>query len=133
MRYPRPFQASVWIRLVLLGVLVSSAAAACSGGGSESGDTSLVVEVSSSSVTVENRTGTSLAKGEVSVIPQGFPRPYVALLPRMSSGEKRTFAFTTFRMSDGTPFRRDVAKGKSVKVTATDSAGKTYAREVPFQ
>jgi len=128
---PRPVQEAVRVRLLVLCVVVSSVAA-CSGT-SESGDTALVIEVSSTSVSVENRTGTSLTKGQVSVIPQGIPRPYVMLLPRMSSGEKRTFALSAFKASDGTPFRQDVAKGRSVKVTATDVAGKTHEREVPFK
>jgi hypothetical protein len=72
-------------------------------------------------------------KGEVSVIPQGIPRPYVMNLPHMSPGEKRTFQLSSFRMSDGSPFRRDIANGKSVKVSAKDLSGKTYEREVPFK
>jgi hypothetical protein len=126
-----PLHDGVRVRLFVLCVVVS-VGAAC-GGATESGDTSLVVEVSSSAVTVENRTGTSLTKGEVSLIPQGIPRPYVVFLPYMSSGAKRTFALSAFKASDGTPFRQDVAKGRSVKVTATDTAGKTYEREVPFK
>jgi hypothetical protein len=50
----------------------------------------------------------------------------------MSSGEKRTFALSSFRM-DGTPFRRGVATGRVVKMTAVAVGGKTYAREVPFE
>lgn len=133
MRSPRPFLESVGTRLSLLCVLVSTAAAACSST-SSSGDTSLAVEVLQSEVTVENRTGTPLVRGEVSVIPQGtVPRPYVVFLPHMSSGEKRTFALSSFRNSDGTRFLRGVAKGRRVRVTAKDAAGRTYEREVPFK
>jgi len=88
--------------------------------------------VSAAAISLENRTGTSLSKGQVSVIPEGIPRPYVVLLPYMASGEKRTFPLSAFRAQDGTPFRQDVAKGKSVKVTATDSNGQVREREVPF-
>ena len=133
MRYPRLVQDSVLIRLFVLCVVVSPVAAACSSAPSASGDTTLVVTVSASDVTVENQTGTSLVRGEVSVIPQGISSPYVALLPHLSSGQKRTLPFGAFRSSDGTPFRQDVASGRSVKVTATDATGKTYQREVPFK
>src|SRR4030095_8455692 len=68
----------------------------------------------------------------VDLIPQGIPRPYVTLLPYMASGEKRTFPLTGFRAQDGTKYRSDIAKGKSVKVTATDSNGQVRQREVPY-
>jgi hypothetical protein len=134
MRHPVRFGGSVGFRLFLVGVFVSVSAAACSSSEAvESGDPSLVVEVSDSSVTLENQTGVSLSRGEIAVIPQGIPRPYVMNFSYMSSGQKRTFALNSFRMSDGTPFRRGVATGRSVKVTATDVTGKAYEREVPFE
>ena len=133
MRSPRSLRPSVGIRLFLFCVTVSTAGASCSGAPS-SGDTSLVIVVLQNEVTVENQTGTPLVRGQVSVIPQGtVPRPYVVILPHMSSGEKRTFALSSFRNSDGTRFLREAAKGRSVKVTAKDVAGKTYEREVPFK
>jgi hypothetical protein len=131
MRSPRSFQGSVSIPLFLLCVAASAGAAACSEAAG-SGDTSLVIEVADDSVTVQNQTGNSLTKGEISIIPRGFPRPYTAILGRLSSGEKRTFVLSSFRM-DGTPFRRGVATGRAIKMTATDVSGKTYQREVPFE
>jgi hypothetical protein len=133
MRYPGSFGGSIRSALLLLGVLVCSAAAACGGGAVASGDASLVVEVSGSSVSLENQTGVSLARGEISIIPEGIPRPYVMNFSYMSSGQKRTFPLNSFRTSDGTPFRQSIATGRSVKVTATDVTGKTYEREVPFE
>jgi hypothetical protein len=134
MRCPRRFQDSARLYVCLVGVVVSSAAAAaCSSDSAGTGDASLVVEVMQDAITLENRTGTSLSKGEVVLIPRGIPRPYVMILPHMTNGTKRSFPLSSFRMSDGSPFRRDVANGKSVKITATDVAGKTYEREVPFK
>jgi hypothetical protein len=114
-------------------LIAAGAAAACSGTASESGDTSLVVDVSMMAVTVENQTGTSLVKGEVNLLTQGIPRSYMALLPHMSNGEKRSFPLETFRSTDGTQYRRSVVNARSVKVVATDVGGKTYQREVPFK
>ena len=130
----RRFQDRVRLYLGVLSFVVSSAAVgACGGDAKGSGDDSLVVEVLQDAITLENRTGTSLSKGEMTVIPQGIPRPYVMILPHMTNGAKRTFQLSLFRMSDGSPFRRDVANGRSVKITARDVAGKTYEREVPFK
>jgi hypothetical protein len=119
--------------LVVLSILAASGGAAACSGVAESGDLSLVIQVSQDEITVENRTGASLSKGEVSITPQGIARPYVANLVYMTNGSKHSFPLTSFRMSDGSPFRRDVANGKSVKVTAKDVSGKTYEHEVPFK
>jgi hypothetical protein len=131
MRTPSSFQESVRVPLFLLCVAVSAAAIACSEAAG-SGDTSVGLQISEDAVVVENLTGTALARGEVSIIPQGIPRPYTALLSRMGSGEKRTIALSSFRM-DGTPFRRNVAKGRRVKIHVTDVAGKAHEREIPFK
>jgi hypothetical protein len=133
MRSLRWSQKHAGLRVVLLSVVVSSAAAACSSNVEGSGDTSLGVTVSQDEITIENLTGTSLSKGEVSIIPQGFARPYLANLSYMASGSKRSIPLNSFRMSDGSPFRRDVTNGKSVKVSAKDVSGKAYEREVPFK
>ena len=133
MRSRHSLRKSAGIWLFLFCVEVSAAATACSSAPA-TGDTALVVEVLQDEVRVENGTGIPLMRGEVSVIPQGTaPRPYTVILPHMSVGEKRTFALSSFRNSDGTRFLRAAANGRRVRVTATDVAGKTYEREVPFK
>jgi hypothetical protein len=122
----------VRISLPLSFVVISTVVPGCSGA-SASGDTGLVVEISLTGISVENQTGTTLTKGEVSVIPGGIPQPYVTLLSHMSNGEKRTFPLNSFRTSDGTPLRPDVANPRSVKVTATDIGGAVHEREVPYK
>lgn len=118
--------------LLSLAVAAGAGAAACSEAAG-SGDTNIVVDITMDAITIENRTGTALSKGEVSIVPQGFARPYTANLTYLPNGGKREISLNTFRMSDGSPFRRDVAKGKSVKVAARDVGGKAYDREVPFK
>ena len=115
---------------LLLGVL---AFAACSGSKIAAADPNALVkiDVALTSVTVENRSGTTLVNGRVNLT--AFPSPFFVLLPRMSNGEKRTFTLDTFRMNDGTPFRRNTSRVDSVKVTATDLFGKTLEYEVPFK
>lgn len=124
---------SLHFRLLLSWCVILAAAVACSTAES-SGDTLLGVEVSQDEITVENRTGTPLTRGEISVVPYGtVPRPYVLILPRLSIGEKRSFPLSAFRNEDGTRFMRGAAKGRRVKITARDVGGRTYEREVPFR
>ena len=84
-------------------------------------------------ITVANNTGTALSKGELSIVPSGFARPFIVNMIYMTSGSKKAYPLNSFRASDGGQFRRDVVKGKSVKVTARDVGGKTYEREIPFK
>jgi hypothetical protein len=134
MRHQTFSEGSVRFRLFLLGVAVCFAASACSSSEAvESGDPSLVVAITDSEITIENQTGVSLSKGEVMIMPVGMPRPYVMNFSFTSSGQTRRFPLNSFRQTDGTPFRRGVANGKSVRVVATDVTGKELIREVPFE
>lgn len=99
-----------------------------------SGDTSLIVRLSADDITIQNGTGVSLVKGEVSIIPDGEnPRPFTMIVPSMSAGETRSFRVTSFRSADGQRFIGKVAKGKLVRVSVRDAAGTLYEREVPFE
>ena len=109
-------------------------------GGSNSGvasaasaDALIGLELSDSGVTLDNRTGTTLVKGELTVIPMGVRQPFFIVLPRIQSGEKRTFALDQFRTNDGTQFNRSLARAKAVKISATDLNGKAHEYEIPFE
>ena len=132
MRSPRSIHGSFGLPLALVCLALSGGVSACSSA-EGSGDTSIVVDVLQDEVTIENKTGTGLSKGEVSIIPQGFARPFVTNIAYMTNGSKQSFPLGNFRASDGSKFRRDVVKGKSVKVTIKDVSGKSYEREVPFK
>jgi hypothetical protein len=133
MRSARLCRTVVRLPLCVLAIGMSSWAAGCASAASESGDTSIAVEVTATAVTVENKTGSAFSKGEVLLIPQGIPVRYSTLITHMSNGEKRTFQLDAFRAKDGTPYRRNVANIKSVRVEATDIGGKALEREVPFK
>ncbi len=90
------------------------------------------LQLTDSAVTLENRTGTSLVGGQIIMVSAGTRPPFFVMLPRIQSGEKRSFALDSFRSNDGTPFRRSLARARAVKVTATDLAGKTHEYEIPF-
>jgi hypothetical protein len=132
MRSPGLFRTRVGLPVVLFCFALSGGVSACASA-EGSGDMSIVVEVLQDEITVENKTGTGLSKGEVSIIPQGFARPFVTNITYMTNGSKQTFPMGNFRASDGSKFRRDVVNGKAVKVTIKDVAGKNYTREVPFK
>ncbi len=132
MRSPFSLLHSRGLRLLLVCVVASFGVLACSSVES-SGDPALVVAISDDGIIVENQTGNALSKGEVTLVPQGIPRPYIAALSHVGNGQKRSVYFRDFRTSDATPFRRDFVKVKSVRVVATDVVGKTFQREVPFK
>ncbi len=90
------------------------------------------LQLTDTAVLLENRTGTSLVDGQITVVPAGTRPPFFVMLPRIQSGEKRTFALETFRSNDGTLFRRSLARARAVRVTATDLVGKKHEYEIPF-
>lgn len=132
MRSPRSFHGSFALPLALVCLALSGGVSACASA-EGSGDPSIVVEVLQDEITVENKTGTGLSKGEVSIVPQGFARPFITNISYMTNGSKQSFPMNNFRAADGSRFRRDVVNGKAVKVTIRDVAGKNYEREVPFK
>ena len=122
-------------------LLAVSAAAACSNGSSGPGATGtagagenapFAITVSQMYITIENRTGGPLARGEMEIIPAGVFSPFRATLPYLETGSKRDITLNTFRSNDGTPFNRSIARARRLKVTATDRAGKVFEHEVPF-
>src|SRR5262245_39877024 len=132
MRSPGLLQTRAAVPAALLCLALSGGIAGCSSA-EGSGDASLVVEVLQDEITLENKTGSSLAKGEISIIPMGFGRPFVANITYMTSGSKKSFPMNSFRAPDGSKFARDVGSAKAVKVSAKDPVGKTFEREVPFK
>jgi hypothetical protein len=110
--------------------------AGCSGSGgavATTGSNAAVgIEVAQTFVTLENRTGSPLVEGQMEIRPVGVLPPFKALLPRIETGAKREIPFNAFRGNDGSPFSRQIARARSVKVTAKDVTGKVYENEVPF-
>jgi hypothetical protein len=126
------------VRPVLCLALLSGAAGACSGGGSgvasaQSADALIRMEMNDLGVSVENKTGTSIVSGQVTLVAGGTRPPFFVMLPRIESGGKRTFGLDTFRTSDGTPFRRGLVRARAVRISANDLNGKAHEYEIPFQ
>ena len=122
----------VW--LVMLAGAVGACSATSSGAASaQSADALVRMEMTESVVTVENRTGTALVGGQVTIVAGGTRPPFFVVLPRIGNGERRNFPLDTFRTGDGTPFRRGMVRARAVRVTANDLVGKAHEYEIPFK
>jgi hypothetical protein len=137
MRCPFRPRGSVLPLTALLTLALS--AAGCGSGDTESGGVGtsgsaapIGIEVSSSYVTIENRTGVPLIDGQVEIISGGVRPPFRARLARIESHARQDVLFTQFRSPDGTPFRRGISPARRVKLSAKDINGKVYEQEVPI-
>ena len=118
-------------------LLLAFCTASCSGGSPEAdatggGPAPFAITVSQTYLTVENHTGDAVVSGAIEIIPVGILPPFRTQLPRLEAGGKRDVLLNTFKGGDGTPFNRNIARARQVKVTAKDRAGKTYEYAVPF-
>ena len=74
-----------------------------------------------------------LSGGQMEIIPRGVLPPFRSTLPRLENGARRDINLNTFRSADGTVFNRNLARARTVKLTAKDLNGKEYAFETPFE
>ena len=136
-----PFRVRASTLRVTLTLLALCTAGACSGGNPEeavaagtAGENSpFVIEVSQTFITVENRTGVPLSGGLMEIIPRGVLPPFKSTLPRLENGARREIPLNAFKASDGSPFNRNLARARTVKLTAKDLNGKDYTFETPFE
>lgn len=91
------------------------------------------VEIAQTYVTLQNRTGTTIAGGEIAIVPAGILPPFRASLARLESSGTANLMFDRFRGNDGTGFRRGLTRARTLRITATDISGRTYEQEVPFR
>ena len=136
-----PFRVRVSVVRAPLAVLALVAAAACSGGNPESGAAGTAgdanapfgVEVSQTYITIENRTGAPIVGGSMEIVPRGVLQPFRSALPRLENGASRQITLNTFRANDGTLFNRNLARARTIRISAKDLAGKEYQQESPFE
>jgi hypothetical protein len=83
-------------------------------------------------LTIENHTGVPLIDGQIDIVPAGLMAPFHTTLSRIEADGKQDLPFNRFRGSDGTQFRRGIAKARRVRITATDINGRQYRQELPF-
>jgi len=132
------FRGFVPIALSLF-VAASTLAACSSGPQAEAGSVAtggaepLGISLSSTHLTVENRSGVPLLEGEILIVPRGVAPPFSVPLPRIEASQKRDIVLSDFRSRDGTPFRRGINRSRAVRVIATDVSGRKYEQEIPFE
>lgn len=93
----------------------------------------LLVTFSGAYVTVENRSGAPIVDGELHVVPRGVMPPFRARLPRLENSQRLEVPYGQFYSRDGTPFRYGVTRTRTLRITATDVAGKKFEQEVAFE
>ena len=137
MRCPLRFGGSLALALVVsLAALVT---AACTSGetaeagavGTTAGEP-LVVTFSQTYLTLENRSGVPIVDGEIQIVPRGVMPPFRTRLARLEGSQRVELPYSQFYSRDGTPFRRGITRTRTVRVTATDVAGKKLEMAVPF-
>jgi hypothetical protein len=114
-------------------VLFVTLAAGCGRSLDDDPNAPVIVTVSQTYLTIQNKAGSALVDGVVELVPSGVLSPYRTSLPRIESGANREVLLDRFSGAGGARFLRGAARIRSVRLTATDLTGKTYKREVPFQ
>jgi hypothetical protein len=114
-------------------VLFVTLAAGCGRSLDDDPNAPVLVTVSQTYLTIQNKAGSALVDGVVELVPSGVLAPYRTNLPRIEVGANRELLLDRFSGAGGARFLRGAARIRSVRLTATDLTGKTYKREVPFQ
>jgi hypothetical protein len=114
-------------------VLFAALAAGCGRALDDDPNAPVLVTISQTYLTIENKAGSALVEGVVELVPSGVLAPYRANIPRIEPGSNREVLLDRFSGAGGQRFLRGATRIRSVRLTATDLTGKTYKREVPFQ
>ena len=121
------------VSLVAPVLVVALAAAGCGRALADDPNAPVLVTISQTYLTIENKAGSALVDGVIELVPSGVLAPYRANLPRIESGANREVMLDRFSGAGGARFLRGSTRIRSIRLTATDLTGKTYQREVPFQ
>ena len=104
----------------------------CGAAGTSGANAPFGVEISDTSLTIENRTGEPVVGGDLEIVPLGILPPFKTQLSRMEATAKRQVMFNAFHGSDRTPFDRRVTRAKLVKISGKGRTGKVFELQVPF-
>ena len=124
------------ISIVVSVVACGIAQTACSSQGSPEGasaDAAIPLEISSSGITFQNKTGMPLTSVTLAILPYGPGGEFTRRLSRIENTIKREVPLGEFRGRDGTPLNLRVTRPKSVRLQAEDATGKKYEVEVPWK
>jgi hypothetical protein len=116
------------------GLAVGVLAAGCSGQGSAAqtdADAPISIETTPTAIAVQNRAGLPLTDVTVGVLAYGGLE-FTRTLTRIENSERRTVLMSDLRSRDGSPFNARLMRAKSVRLRASDAAGKQYEIELPM-
>lgn len=120
------------VRVALIGSLAMLSAAGCGRALSDDPNAPVVVTVSQTYLTINNKAGSALIDGIIELVPSGVLPSYKTSLPRVESGSNREVRLDRFAGTGGARFLRGATRIRSVRLSATDMTGKVHKREVPF-
>jgi hypothetical protein len=124
----RFFRTRLSVLVALLGLSV-----AC-GGGAGTGDLDkILVTQSQFEISLQNTSGKAMMDVVAEIEPAGPASHFVARLPRLENGEKRSIAHTSFTDRDHVPFSARTAKPTRITVSGKDIDGNTIKVELPFK
>ena len=113
--------------------------AACAAGCSERGsgeklldNAPLLVSITPTSVTLQNRAGLPLADIKIVIVPYG-PVEFAKSFARFETSERREVSLGEFRSADGAALNLRFVRPRSVRVSAKDVVGKSYEVEIPWR
>jgi hypothetical protein len=120
-------------RVAAIGLVAASVLAACGPALDDDPQSPIDVAVEQTYITIGNKSGSPLVDGTIELVPSGVLAPYRYSLTRIESGSNRQVPLDRFSGAGGARFLRGSTRIRSVRLTATDMAGKKYKREVPFK
>jgi hypothetical protein len=118
--------------VALIGLLAMLSGAGCGRALADDPNAPVVVTISQTYLTINNKAGSALIDGVIELVPSGVLAPYRTSLPRVESGSNREVRLDKFSGAGGSRFLRGATRIRSVRLSATDVTGKVYKREVPF-
>ncbi len=120
--------------LCVVGVLAATVIAGCAGGGTATPvDSPVAIESSQFALTVRNVGGLPLTNVRIGIKPGGARPAYQTELRRLANQQEVSIPFTEFRGIDGNPFNLQIARPRTVNITATDMNGKEYDVQLPWE
>lgn len=120
--------------LVILGVFVAVVSTGCAGGGVAAPvDSPVALEISPFFLTVRNVGDVSLSDMTIGIKPGGVRPEYTTSLRRLGRGQDVDIPYADFRGVDRNSLNLQSVTPRSVHITATDTAGKEYDVQLPWE
>ena len=117
--------------VMVLGITASQVGCSSDNEAVQAADTSIAIETSPMSVTIENKAGGPLL--DVTVAIQTPGPTYTSSVTRLEAGQKQELPLSSFSSRDRTTFNLRLMKPRAVHVTATDLTSKKYEAQASWK